>query len=354
MASTHGPLGDQSNKPVDFDAMKQVGWPVRRPSLLPGLLAVMLIASALVYSFGRVGLASAVGETTQAVLSLVGLRESSQVVEASTRFFDQGWPPVISSEQETSRIENFDPEDLPWFSHLEIREVPSVSVEFIDGTVVEREVTETKEILVKPVGYLQRVAWLMWDTLEIALWGTIMAIACGVPLGLLGARRICRIAPLVFLARSVCSLSRAIPELISALFFVLLFGFGPAAGVLALGLHSAGFLGKFFADDIDNTKPGPSEALACSGVGRLEVFLHALLPQVLPQYLAYIQYILERNVRAATVLGIVGAGGIGVELMGKWHNFQFGHATTVLIAIFLTVVILEAISQTLRMKWIQD
>ncbi|QDU76816.1 Phosphate-import permease protein PhnE [Bremerella volcania] len=334
--------------------MKQAGWPVRRRSLIPTLLATILISSALVYSFGRVGLSSAAGETVQAILSMVGLGESSQVVEATTRFFDQGWPPVISSEQETSRIEKFNREDLPWLSHIETREVPSISVEFVDGTVVEREVTETKEVLVKPVGYLQRVAWLMWETLEIALWGTIMAIACGFPLGMLGAKRICRVGPLVLLARSVCSLSRAIPELISALFFVLLFGFGPAAGVLALGLHSAGFLGKFFADDIDNTKPGPSDALACSGVGRFGVFLHALLPQVLPQYLAYIQYILERNVRAATVLGIVGAGGIGVELMGKWHNFQFGHATTVLIAIFLTVVILEAISQTLRMRWIQD
>lgn len=354
MVPTNGSSRDQSDSSVDIDAMNQAGWPVKRRSLLPVFLATILIGSALIYSFGRVGLASAAQETGQAILSLVGLGESSQVVEATTRFFEQGWPPVIASEQETSRIENFERGSLPWFSYIEKREVPAISVEFVDGTVVEREVTEVKEVLVKPVGYLQRVAWLMWETLEIALWGTIMAIVCGFPLGMLGSRRITKAGPLVSLARSVCSLSRAIPELISALFFVLLFGFGPAAGVLALGLHSAGFLGKFFADDIDNTKPGPSEALSSSGVGRIDVFLHALLPQVLPQYLAYVQYILERNVRAATVLGIVGAGGIGVELMGKWHNFQFGHATTVLIAIFLTVVTLEAISQTLRMKWIQD
>ena len=79
-----------------------------------------------------------------------------------------------------------------------------------------------------------------------------------------------------------------------------------------------------------------------------------MLPQVAPQYMAYLQYILERNVRTATVLGIVGAGGIGMELLGKWTNFQYGHATTVLIAIFLTVVALEAFTQYTRRKIIRD
>ncbi|MBA2115427.1 phosphonate ABC transporter, permease protein PhnE [Bremerella alba] len=338
----------------DLDSMRQAGWPVEGKRLLPALVVALIVGMVLCYSFSRMGLTRAAGESAKAFQALFGASESSQVVDAASRFIDQGWPPVISSERETSRIENFNPEQLPWLSYVEMRETPTVSIDFENGSVVEREVMESHQVLVEPVGYLFRVLWLMLETLEIALWGTILALIMGLPLSMLASRRISPARPVVLLARGVCSLSRAIPELISALFFVLLFGFGPAAGVLALGLHSAGFLGKFFADDIDNTDDGPAKALACSGIGKPGVFLHALLPQVLPQYLAYLQYILERNVRTATVLGIVGAGGIGVELMGKWHNFQFGHATTVLLAIFLTVILLEAITQTLRKEWIRD
>lgn len=347
-------MASPSKADHDLDSMRQAGWPVQGKRVLSTLVIALIVGSVLCYSFSRMGLTKAAGDSTQALQSLVGISESSQVLDAATRFLDQGWPPVISRERETSRIENFDAEHLPWFSHIETRETPTVSIEFENGSVIEREVMEKHEVLVEPIGYLFRVLWLMLETLEIAFWGTVLALLMGLPLSMLASRRISPARPVVLLARGVCSLSRAIPELISALFFVLLFGFGPAAGVLALGLHSAGFLGKFFADDIDNTDDGPAQALACSGVGKLGVFVHALLPQVLPQYLAYLQYILERNVRTATVLGIVGAGGIGVELMGKWHNFQFGHATTVLLAIFLTVILLEAITQTLRKEWIRD
>jgi len=347
-------VASSSTTDHDLDSMQQAGWPVRGKRYWPAVVVALIGSLALCYSFSRMGLTDAAGESAKAFQSLLGFSQSSQLVDAAARFVDQGWPPVISRERETNRIENFDADNLPWFSHLETRETPSVSVEFENGSVIEREVMEQHEVLVEPAGYLFRVLWLMLETIEIAFWGTVLALLLGFPLSMFASRRISPASPIVLLARGLCSLSRAIPELISALFFVLLFGFGPAAGVLALGLHSAGFLGKFFADDIDNTDDGPAQALACSGVGKVGVFLHALLPQVLPQYLAYLQYILERNVRAATVLGIVGAGGIGVELMGKWHNFQFGHATTVLLAIFLTVILLEGITQTLRKEWIRD
>ncbi|MEW4453583.1 phosphonate ABC transporter, permease protein PhnE [Bremerella sp. JC817] len=339
---------------ADVADLRQSGWPIRQPIVIPKLLCVVALVAVAAMSFRRVGLEHVRQESTNAFWAMLGHGESSQVLEAAQRFAQQGWPPVISRQQEVSRIENFNPDQLPWFSHLESKQTTKMSVEFVDGQVIEREETIEEQVLVEHVGYLVRVGWLMLETLEIALWGTILALLLGVPLSLLGSRRISIAAPIVYAARTLCSLSRAIPELVSAMFFVLLFGFGPAAGVLALGLHSAGFLGKFFADDMDNTDPAPAQALASSGVGRIGVFLHALLPQVFPQYLAYIQYILERNVRTATVLGIVGAGGIGVELMGKWSNFQYGHATTVLLAIFFTVVVLELLTQSMRKKLIQD
>jgi phosphonate transport system permease protein len=137
---------------------------------------------------------------------------------------------------------------------------------------------------------------------------------------------------------------------VSALFLVLMYGFGPIAGVLALGFHCSGFFGKFFADDIENAEKGPQEALQAAGAGKIKTLYYAVMPQVMPQYIAYIQYILERNVRMATVIGIVGAGGIGIELKGRFDMFNFGHVTTILFVIFLTVLLLERISQAIRKR----
>ena len=121
---------------------------------------------------------------------------------------------------------------------------------------------------------------------------------------------------------------------------VLAFGFGPAAGIMALGLHSAGFLGKFFAEDIENADVGPQDALIALGAAKWRVLKLSVLPQVMPQYVAYILYILDRNLRMATVIGLVGGGGIGQELKGRFDLFEYGHVTTIIIAIFLVVFIL--------------
>lgn len=153
-------------------------------------------------------------------------------------------------------------------------------------------------------------------------------------------------------ARIVVSFLRAIPEMISALFLVLAYGFGPVAGILALGLHSAGFFGKFYAEDIENADNGPQEALRAIGANRLKVLWYGVLPQVFPQYIAYTLYILDRNVRMATVIGIVGAGGIGQELKGRYEMFNYGHVTTILVVLFVTVFLLDRLSARLRARLI--
>ncbi|WP_255964271.1 PhnE/PtxC family ABC transporter permease, partial [Staphylococcus aureus] len=117
-------------------------------------------------------------------------------------------------------------------------------------------------------------------------------------------------------ARGIVSLLRAVPELISALFLVLAYGFGPIAGVLALALHACGFLGKFYAEDIETADDKPQEALRAISANKLKIMRFAVLPQVMPQFVAYTLYVLDRNVRMATVVGLVGAGGIGQELKG--------------------------------------
>ena len=216
---------------------------------------------------------------------------------------------------------------------------------------MEESITRT-EVLVQPVGYLLRILGKMLETLEIAFWATILAVIASLPLAYYGASNYAPNRLAYGAARAAVSWLRAVPELVSALFLVLAFGFGPIAGILALGLHGAGFLGKFYAEDIENADGGPQEALSALGASRLKVLTVAVLPQVLPQYVAYTLYILDRNVRMATVIGIVGAGGIGQELKGRYDMFNYSHVTTILIAIFITVFLLDQLSARIRRRMI--
>ena len=186
----------------------------------------------------------------------------------------------------------------------------------------------------------------------MAVWGTILSLLLSLPLAYFGAQGYSWNKATYSTARGVCSFCRALPELIIAIFFVLLFGFGTLPGVIALGLHCCGFLGKFFADDIENVDQGPQDALRSTGANRLKVLWYAVLPQTVPQFVAYIQYILERNVRTATVLGIVGAGGIGLELKGRLDLSDYSHVSTILLVVFITVFGLEHITQRVRAKLI--
>jgi phosphonate transport system permease protein len=196
------------------------------------------------------------------------------------------------------------------------------------------------------------VAAKLVETLQIALWGTLLAVVISAPLAFLSARNLTvgRFAHAA--ARAVVGWLRAVPELVSALFLVMAYGFGPIAGVLALAFHGAGFLGKFYAEDIENADPRPQEALRAMGAGRLKVLHYAILPNVLPQYIAYTLYVLDRNVRTATVIGIVGAGGIGQELKGRFDMFNYQHVGTILIAIFVMVLVIDQLAARLRRRYL--
>jgi phosphonate transport system permease protein len=286
--------------------------------------------------------------TTDYVAYLLRLRASSDVARGVDRYVSTAFPVVLSEEEPIARIEHFDPGHLPLFSHLATRETSTSTYDYAAQKMVTT--TASERVLVRPLGYLLRVLEKMLETLEIAIWGTLLAIALGGPLAFLGTRRYSPHLAVVLASRAISAFLRAVPELVSVLFLVLAFGFGPIAGVLALGLHSAGFLGKFYADDVENADPGPQDALASIGANGVKVYWYAALPQVLPQYVAYTQYILERNVRMATVIGVVGAGGIGVELKGRFDTFDFGHVSTILLVIFATILALERASQWVRSK----
>jgi len=332
--------------------------PIRRPSAewqYPAPLGwrtmlVVIVAILIVLRTGAdVEIGRMVGETGKGVAASVGLAEDSQVARGFGAILGQMFPPQLAEVTETARIPNFDRERLPLLSHLETRTETVRSLDPETMRMVAR--TTEREMLVEPLGYLRQVAAKLFETIEIALWGTLLALLIGAPLAFLGARNLSPHPLLVLLSRGVVSLLRAVPELISALFLVLAYGFGPAAGVLALALHAAGFLGKFYAEDIENADRGPQEALRAIGANRLEMLRYAILPQVMPQYIAYTLYILDRNVRMATVIGLVGAGGIGLELKGRYDLYQYAHVGTILIAIFVLVFALDQLSSWLRRRW---
>lgn len=323
----------------------------RFPAALDTRAAAVLVAAFLLlgYTGQRVEIGRMLALSGEAVLAEAGLAERSQVADGLDTTLRQLMPIQLSSRREVSRIENFDPERLPLFAHIETVETPVTELD--PDTLRHKERIVRTAWLVEPFGYAFHVATKMVETIEIALWGTLIAVLIGLPLALLGARNVTPHPAFRVAARAASGFLRAVPELISALFLVIAYGFGPIAGLLALGLHAAGFLGKFYADDIEDADPRPQAALAAMGAGRLTIWRAAVLPQVLPQHIACTLYTFDRNVRMGAVIGLVGAGGIGQELKGRFDMYEYGHVGTILIAIFIVILALDLIASRARRAW---
>lgn len=186
-------------------------------------------------------------------------------------------------------------------------------------------------------------------TVQIALWGTALAIFAAVPLALLAAANISP-AWIRFPIRRFLDAARAINEMVFALLFVAAVGLGPFAGVLALAVHTAGTLGKLFAEAVESIDPRPVEGVRATGARRLEVIGFGVIPQVLPLWTSYALYRLESNVRSASVVGMVGAGGIGVILWDVLRSFEYGKTCAVLILLVTLVSLIDLVSGALRKR----
>ena len=326
----------------------QLEWRLDPPYSAKHLLMVIAILAVLLWTGHRTEMDRMVAMSVEAVAKIVGLADDSQVVRGLSRVGSSMWPPAIGEQEDVARLPGLDRDRLPPFAYIEVQERKE---QRLNPQSLQMEVSvERIETLVKPIGYLWTVMVKMLETLEIALWGTILSVLLSVPLAYFAARNYTPYRATYTLARGTISLLRSAPELIVALFLVLAYGFGPIAGVLALGLHAAGFLGKFYAEDIENADKKPQEALEAIGAGKLKTLWYGVMPQVVPQYIAYTLYILDRNVRMATVIGLVGAGGIGQELKGRFDMFQYDHVATILIAIFIVVFLLDQFSARLRAR----
>ena len=197
--------------------------------------------------------------------------------------------------------------------------------------------------------------WKEWlkplaDTVAMSIAGTALAIAMSLPLAFLAAPNTAPNSVVRHIARMILNLMRAIPELIMGIVFVAAVGFGMLPGVLALGLHSIGMVGKFFAEAIEHAHKGPIEAAEATGATPLQVVNHAVLPQVLPQFADVTMYRWEYNFRASTVMGMVGAGGIGTELIGSLRILDYAQVGAILIIILLAVALVDGLSNWLRRR----
>lgn len=201
--------------------------------------------------------------------------------------------------------------------------------------------------------FMQKLVKPAIETVQIAIWGTLLAIVLAVPVCFLAARNISPNLVVFHFTRQVLNIARGINEIILALIFVAAVGLGPFPGVLALALHGAGMLGKFFAESIEDIDQGPIEALRATGAGPIQIIIFGVIPQVVTSWIAVVLYRFETNLRQATVLGMVGAGGIGFELVGSMKLFQYQDTATCILVIVVMVMSADYVSSKLR-AWIQE
>ncbi|GAD59003.1 phosphonate ABC transporter, permease protein PhnE [Brevundimonas sp. BAL450] len=194
-----------------------------------------------------------------------------------------------------------------------------------------------------------RLVGQMWLTIQIALWGTFIAVFLAIPMGLAAARNI---APnwIVWPMRRVMDILRSIPDLVMGTLFIVAVGLGPLAGVLAIALNTAGVLAKLFSEAVESIDHGPVEGVRATGAGRLHEIVWGVIPQVAPLWTSFALYRFESNSRAATVLGLIGAGGIGQLLFENIQSFNYATVSAIAIVIVVAVSLIDMLSQAMRKR----
>jgi phosphonate transport system permease protein len=197
---------------------------------------------------------------------------------------------------------------------------------------------------------LQLVWWPALETVDIAIFGTLGGVILALPLAILAAINVTPARYLYYAARGVIGFARAVPDLVWALLFVTAVGLGPFPGALALSVHSIGMLGRLFAETIEHMDMAPIDALTLTGARRMQVFSHGVIPSILPSLLGIALYRLDENIRSSLVLGFVGAGGIGFELLSAMSLFQYRLVSLYLIVTFVIVIAAERLSALIRAR----
>jgi len=189
----------------------------------------------------------------------------------------------------------------------------------------------------------------MWLTIQIALWGTALAVVIAIPFGLACSRNVSPVwlqQPM----RLLMNLLRSIPDLVIGTLFIVAVGLGPFAGVLALAINTGGVLAKLFSEAVESIDKGPVEGVRATGATKLQEVVWGVIPQVAPLWTSYALYRFESNSRSATVLGLIGAGGIGQVLFETLNGFQYGQLAAIVIVIVVAVSLIDLLSQAMRSR----
>jgi len=197
---------------------------------------------------------------------------------------------------------------------------------------------------------IDAILWSLATTFQMAVSGCVLGLILSFPLAVLAADGLSPHSIIRTLARGLIAFFRTVPDLIWALFFVIAVGLGPAAGVLALMIDTIGYAGRFFAEAMEETDKGPREALSTIGASKTGLIFSAVVPNAMPSFIATSLFCVEKATRASVVLGLVGAGGIGVELKVAFDLFDYDTALTIILAVFALVVAVEQIGGYLRRR----
>jgi len=191
------------------------------------------------------------------------------------------------------------------------------------------------------------------ETMQMSLWGTTIGAVLSIPIALLSAQNLSPLW-LRWIANFAQNAVRSVPSIILGLFFVAATGLGAPAGTLALGIYTIGYLAKFYQEAIESVDKRSLESLQVSRASWWQVAQYGVIPQVLPLCLGYTLYMFEYNIRAASVLGVVGAGGIGFELVSYIRGFEYSKATTMMLVLLVVITTIDALSSQLRNKFKLD
>jgi phosphonate transport system permease protein len=200
---------------------------------------------------------------------------------------------------------------------------------------------------------LDRILWSLLGTFQMAVAGVVLGLIASLPLAILAADGLSPHPVVRAAARVLIAFFRTVPDLVWALIFVIAVGLGPPAGVLTLMIDTIGFAARFFAEAMEDTDKGPREALTALGASRMGVIASAVVPAAMPSFIVTSLFCIEKATRASVVLGLVGAGGIGVELKVAFDLFDYQTAATIIIVIFLLVVVVEQCGAWLRRRLIE-
>ncbi len=243
------------------------------------------------------------------------------------------WTNLVKSVGEFSHPSFLD----AWFGpeHLEFRGDDGTLLRVENRRLVERD-------------FLSGLARATWTTLQIATIGSLLGAALALPLGLLAASNLRSPAPMAWASRAILNATRAIHTLVFGLVLVGIVSLGPMAGILAIALHCLGTYGKLYAESIETLDMAAVDAVRATGAGPVQVFFNAVWPAVLPQFVSNHLYIWEYNIRDSTILGLIGAGGLGLLISEATSLFQWGRLATILLVVVILVTIFDSMSRRIR------